>query len=276
MNFHEWLLSNHYSGTTAKSTIPALSRAVVALRTGTALDTNARVALRRYVTYADVAGFDDVITKRARQLGIGGVTRLPTELAPQRKLEARSFEEGDWILLLRHVAHSTDPRDITLAVMGSTSLRIGDVLRIHQEQVEKAVKSGTLYSIRKGGTIKPMPLGIMEPWEALLQGMREAQAWNVALFICPNSESPDAGGCAYQRVNRRLKTIGKKLGIEGRCHLHRMRRTLAVKALETTENTVAVQHMLGHANATTTMKYLDEVDVKRQRNLQRKLAGLEE
>jgi integrase len=276
MTFHEWLLSNHYSATTAKNTIPDLARGTVCLKLGKPLDSNARVALRRYVAYADAAGFQDDTTKRALRAGIGAVVKLPSERAPERKHEARSFDEGDWDNLLSVVDSSADPRDITLAIMGSTSLRVGDVLRIVRSQVNKAVESGVLYSTRKGGGTKPMPLGIMEPWQRLLDGMTATGAWNVAEFVCPSSTSPDAGQCAYQRVNRRLKAIGRRFDMEGRCHLHRMRRTLAVRALETTENTVAVQHMLGHASAKTTMKYLDEVDVNRQRKLQRRLAGLEE
>lgn len=278
-SFTDWLSEHHYRQTTIDRTFKDLERAH--RLNGKPLadaDPNITAALRRYVTYAEENGTSDRTYALAKHLGVSVVVRLPHEKAKRRKLEARSFNEADWIALWDATAHSDDPRDQVLWAMMTTGLRIGDVLAIPYTRILRAVKmrEPVLPVEVKGGVLRQLPLGVLGPWVAFARGMRKAKADNVAAYVADGDTNAIAAGAAYFRVTRRFKAHKKKLGLEGRAHSHRIRRTIAIKALNETDNMIAVQQMLGHTSMNSTAKYVDEANLQRTAKLQRKLAGLGE
>lgn len=262
--FTAWLQRHHYQSTTIKKTLADLKRAPSS-------DLNVEKALRRYATFAEEAGIADELTELAGHLA--PIQRLPHEKPVRRKLEARSFPEEDWGKLTRAVEGSLDPRDQVLWAMATTGLRVGDVLRVPREILNQAVRTGVLEAERKGGTFVSVPLGILEPWLALQRACKAAvtsgvPVSNVAALVADGDPNPDAGGAAYQRVDRRLKAIRRQTGMTGRANTHRLRRTVAVQALEATDNPITVQQMLGNASMNATGRYIDEVNVRRVKDLQ--------
>jgi integrase len=276
MTFKDWLREHHYRETTIVKTFADLKRAQ-ALK-GPTKEPNVVAALRRYITFAEETGLKDATCALAKRVGVSAVVRLPHEKAKGRKLEARSFDAKDWATLRKAVAGSTDPRDQVLWAIVTTGIRIGDALKIPLESILRALKSRNpvIHIEVKGGTFRPLPLGIREPWIALARGMRKAKAVNVAAYVADGDDNPVAAGAAYFRTTRRFKTLKRTLGLEGRAHTHRIRRTIAVGALNETDNIVAVQQMLGHASMNSTAKYVDEANLQRTAKLQRKLAGIRE
>jgi site-specific recombinase XerD len=67
-----------------------------------------------------------------------------------------------------------------------------------------------------------------------------------------------AGEAAYKQIDTRLKQVAREAGLTERVHLHRLRRTVAVRALAQTNDIAAVQQMLGHRSIQTTARYVDE------------------
>jgi site-specific recombinase XerC len=274
MDFAAWMKKNHYRASTIAQTLSDLRRA----QTGTH-DVNVINALRRYSTWATEFGVEDPTTELADALGVGGVKRLPSGVDTSRKLEAMSFTDQDWAALIGAVEGSADPRDQVLWCMTRNGLRVGDMLRVERQALAGLFDAPlpVIYVEVKGGKSRPVPIGIREPWEALAQGLLATKAKNVAQYVSPGMPFTDdvRGSAAYERVHRRLKAHQRKLGLSGRANSHRIRRTIAVKTLEATDNMRDTQNMLGHVSQNSTVKYVDEVNLRRVAKLQRKIAGLE-
>ena len=118
----------------------------------------------------------------------------------------------------------------------------------------------------------PKPIaGAEDAWERL-RPMLGAGYGNVATWVCSRGNgSPEAGQGAYKAVSRQLSTLAGMAGVSGRVHLHRLRRTVAVRALRATKDVGAVQQLLGHSHPATTHKYLDEAREDDVAELQRQL-----
>ena len=74
---------------------------------------------------------------------------------------------------------------------------------------------------------------------------------NPALFVAlkaPHNRITISG------VETRIKTLSRKLEIEG-LHPHKFRRTMATKAIDKGMPIEQVQHLLGHEDISTTMRY---------------------
>lgn len=265
--FVAWLQANHYRRTSIKKTLLDLKRAP-------STDENVQLALRRYVTFAHASGVEDELTRLATSEGVGDISRLPKEKPKRRKLDAVSFQESDWQKLAGAVTGSIDPRDQVLWIMYTTGLRVGDVLRIERHVLDKAVKDKLLAAERKGGTFVLVPLGLPEPWVALQRGMDQFTATStVAAYVTGARDgNPDAGGAAYQRIDRRLKYWQRELKLSGRVHSHRLRRTVATHGYAETNDPVAVMQMLGNTSMAATQKYIDELNVERVRSMQQRIA----
>lgn len=274
--FEQWLKKNNYREGTITVTLRKINAAEVAFDGEKDLPQSSLDAARRYVAFAAAEGFDDDFTAWLNEQGAEGVTRKLAAKPKRRKLEARSFTETDWIKIREHVAKSSDPRDVIVAAMATTSLRIGDVLRIPRKEIERGLASGSMQIERKGGTYIEVPIGVLEPWDALsaLMSATKPKADTVAALLYPEKPRTDSDGAPYKQVARRLKELGELLGLEGRVHLHRIRRTVAVRALETTNDIRDVQELMGHANVQSTYRYVDEKRTKKTAELQKKLAGI--
>lgn len=281
MTFSEWLEQHHFAETTRRKAlghVRAVERAI-SREVPVPDDKNVRLTLRRYLSYAAQEGLVDHVVRAAEIEGLEPLTRLPKEPAPRRKREVRAFNQGEMQALMLEVAGSDDPRDQVLWALGLTGLRVGDVLRTPRENINAALRTGTLELVRKGGNRTPIAMAIPAPWELIQKGMRRQLAPNVAAYVTDGAnDNPEADGAAYKRIDRRLKSLAKRLHFENAKYVrtHQLRRTFAVNALGHTDNVKAVQDALGHRSLNSTLGYVDEANVKKTGQLQRKLAGLPE
>lgn len=191
----------------------------------------------------------------------------------KRKKEARSFGDEEWRRLWLVVAQDETLPARVLEVMMSTGLRVGDVLRITRRALRRAFETGTLMVEQKGGEERFVRIdGAPDAWGRLLQAWKGQPGSTVAHLLSPESDgSTRAGDSAYKRVSRRLVTLAKRAGVQGRANTHRLRRTVGVQALRLTEDVPAVQQLMGHKSHHTTMGYLDEARPDAVAELQRKL-----
>lgn len=270
-HFEDWLRARNYRPATVRSTMAGLPTVLAQLQRDEPFDVaHVRHVAKRYAAWrADVG--DNATVRRLAALGASPTTRKLSAKPTRRKYVAQSFSESEWLALHEMVRGSDDLRDIVIECMMATGLRVGDVLRIDRRVLKRGLNHGALELERKGGTFITVPIAVAAPWRRLLAYM-PSRAVTVAEAISgdPNVE---AGNPAYQRVQRRVKSHCEGLGVEGRAHTHRFRRTVAVRAHRLTQDVQAVQQMLGHRNPTTTMKYLDEDRGSQIAELQHKLAG---
>lgn len=244
MTFHEFLLSKRLS---SRSILEA-ERAVAFLRSGKKI--TAKSASRRDMLQWAATLF-------AEHTGL--VLVVPTGGQTARLKPAISMPDEDWDNLYGSLYPDRSPEAAVLRVMMTTGLRIGDVLRLPGHAVEAALdrQDGLLEAKVKGGDIiKSSVAGASRPdWVRLGNLVDTTVAWAVAPY---GTGSADAGEAAYQAVRRCLVAAGKRIGLSGRVHLHRLRRTTLVQVLRSGADITVAKAMAGHKSLKTTEKYTDE------------------
>lgn len=278
--FESWLRARHYAESTIRVTVTGSALALKAATGSTPvkLHPNARVSIRRYLAFVDDtnAALAPVLRKRLEEL----MTKKPVQLGghvgkQKRKRKASAHEDDDWARLARALVEHDDIEARVLTVVVATGLRIGDLLRLPVEELRRGLREGVITVVAKGDREHLQPVeGAGGAWERLDTWIREHQRpapKNIAGAVCPKNDSPLAGDCAYQRVNRYLKELCRDLGVEGRIHIHRMRRTVIMQALRVTKDIHAVMKLANHRDLRTTMAYTDEPMPERVGELQKQI-----
>lgn len=263
--FAAWLKANNYRESTLKSSLAYSKLLERTFVNNDLLPDSGRPTASRILTYVGMErehDYANVFVSWLQNNGVNPTNRLPKAKPKRRLLEARSMQDAEWKLLKAAVSNSKLPEDQVLYVVLATGLRIGDVLRTPTKELDKSLATGVIDVERKGGSFIPVPIaGLEGPIRTLVASMKKERALTVASFICDVNTSPLAGECAYKRVSRRLAALCESVGVSGRRNLHRLRRTVAVRALKRTKDIVEVQQMLGHTNVTSTQRYTDEIRV---------------
>lgn len=266
MNFKEWLEENKYRESTQKRYIAQLRRAKNSLSDGVLkLPVSTLDALRCWVKYIE----NEKPKLNANDQQLLEIIKNDLEKnkshgrEKKRKLEARSFTVDDLAALSEQIIKDTTPEGYVLHVLLDTGLRIGDILRLPVETIKSGLRAGVLPVEVKRGDIVQVPIaGAKEVWWKLYRALKVSGQSTVAWWVCPNGTgNPEAGYGAYQCVNRRFKELGENVGVHGRVHLHRLRRSFAIDALKHSGDITVVQQALGHRSVTSTQKYLDEVRI---------------
>ena len=275
-SFQRWLTGKGYRPSTVTQTLREVRRGARHWHESGELLPEVEHSLRRYATFLREQGpsddFGTAVAARGDLKDVRGVGNRP-----RRKRVARSFEDSDWHKLGAALAADDSPEGTVLLLMATTGHRVGDILRVGRSALTEAQDSGVLLLERKGGDLLQVPLeGARQAWDRLHNSWRAGPDDIVADWVCPEcAGGPEAGGGAYKRVQRKLKRLGAELGMTGRVHLHRMRRTVGVRALRTSGDVHLVSQLLGHRRLSTTEGYVDEVRSDDVAELQKKLRGEE-
>ncbi len=275
MTFAEWLRHENYAPSTSRATlcrVEVLRSHASELAKRLQASPHDLDAARRYGRYLGtrerLEAFDRLVQAAL------AAPRPRRRLQPhQRVHEAVSFAESDWRRLVPELQRRREPEAAVVLVIVATGLRIGDILRLRKDSLGKALagNSTDVVTIQKGGRTRRLPVeGAREHWQNLFD--RWTDGATVADWICPTSKlGAETPGGAYQRVRRHLRSVAAELKLGGRVHLHRLRRTVAVRALETTKDLHVVQQLLGHANMKATQTYTDELRSREVAELQQRL-----
>lgn len=269
MTFDEWL-KGRYQPSTVRKTLGELRSARA---NGLEFERHAQT-LRRYTGYLQEAGSADGFDDEVLALGLSAPR--PARPAGQRgrKLPAESFADDDWRALCQALAEDHTPEGCVLHVACQWPRRIGEVLSLTAPQLDQGLERGRIRLRQKGGSELLAPVaGAHEALGKLGRVMHvNRHRGTVSRFVSPDGRgSAMAGDDAYQRCNRYLKRLGDELGVVGRVHLHRIRRTVAVQALRLTSDVNLVRDLLGHRSVQSTFQYVDEVRLGDVEVLQRKL-----
>jgi integrase len=275
--FRAWLEQSGYRDSTAKQIVRGVDRVDEAYADGKELRELLQKpayerALRTYTAFLlaepDAAGtpFDIAVGELELE-----PAKLPKKRARGTKKLQQSFDEQDWARLLGSLKRDRTPEGTVLLVCAVTGARIGDALRIKRGDLRSAYRTGVLEIEQKGGHLRRMPLeGARDVWDKLDERWKAGAT--VARWLCPESDAEaEGGGCAYKRVFRHLQTVGDELGLKGRVHLHRLRRTVATRALRRTKDIHLVSQLLGHRSINSTQRYVTELRTEEVGALQREL-----
>jgi integrase len=278
-----WLDKRNYRRGTVKLTLRQAKQAFVGFKANPREPAHPSTitSLKRTLAYCEDAGDSPKFSAWMRQQGIEKPTGTPVAKPKGRKLEAHSFSERDYRAVCDECMHperARDPEAQVLYAIARTGLRVGDVLRIPVEDLERALEGsrgggpGVLPIERKGGSWVQIPiLGALDAWQNLYEHATDYET--IAGFVTDGeSDSPEAGEAAYTRMDRYFKSLGADIALHGRVHLHRLRRTVAVRALEATgRDLIGVQQLLGHKAITSTQRYVDEIDAAHVAKIQQKI-----
>jgi len=216
-------------------------------------------SLRRYVAFLGEAaessldGFDRWV------LSLGLPPARDRTLVPDTKREAVAFSDDDWERLANVLERDAKAEARCLEVQLVTGLRVGDALRIRRDALAHAIATGEPMLLdTKGGKKHLVSVaGAPDVWQRLLSTWVPGTGETLARWISPQGKYDELGGYgAYQAVRRHLQKLTRDLGLQGRTHLHRFRRTFAEHALHATKDIYAVQQLLGHEYVGTTERYV--------------------
>lgn len=220
--------------------------------------------LKRYQQYLLDEGLQNTgdFNKAVAKLELVGSVKKPRANPHKKRLERVSFQDQDWRKLYAAVVDDPAPEARVLQVEMETGVRVGDVLRLTRSRLRAAFTDGHLLLEVKGGRERTVPIiATSASWVALWEAW-PAEYEIVAEWLSPRADlDPEVSRAAYAKVRRHMLELGTQLGLHGRIHTHRCRRTVAVRALASTKDVHAVSQLLGHASVKTTEGYVDELRV---------------
>jgi integrase len=145
-----------------------------------------------------------------------------------------------------------------IEITAGHGLRFAEALRLCPRDVDTADQTMTYRT--KGDRTNTLPIG-----DDLFKIFASVETpGNTSTPYLEIIAGKKIGPFAVRNAWRRLK---KKAGVNPEVRPHDLRRTLAVRAYESTKDLRAVQQMLGHKNLTTTCLYLENRDHVKLRSL---------
>jgi integrase/recombinase XerC len=153
-------------------------------------------------------------------------------------------------------------RNVALvALMARAGLRIGEVVSLDIEDVELRSRSGWVV-VRHGKGLKERRVPLSSRARQVLEDYIEArpeEAMTPALFITKNRNR-----LTKRPVQRMVKSAARRAGIAQDVTPHALRHTFATRFLEKGGDLATLRDILGHANLSTTSRYLHSTARKMQ------------
>lgn len=175
------------------------------------------------------------------------VTR-PLRLPPVREvLNERILDEPD---VVRIIASERNPRNIVLlTLLYASGIRVSELCGLRWQDVQERENGGQISVYGKGGKTRTilLPLSV---WEKIMS-LRNHARNDAPLF-----QSRKRGQLTREQVYRIVRAATQRAGIGKSVSPHWLRHAHASHALEHGAPISLVQTTLGHANVSTTSRYL--------------------
>ncbi|MCP5141263.1 MAG: tyrosine recombinase XerC [Gammaproteobacteria bacterium] len=138
-----------------------------------------------------------------------------------------------------------------LELMYSSGLRLSELTGLNLADLD--LRDATVTVLGKGAKTRVLPVGreaiaAIRRWRTVRAGL--AKPDETALFV--NARGRRLGNSGVQK---RLRELGIRQGVDGPLHPHALRHSFATHMLESSGDLRAVQELLGHANISTTQIY---------------------
>jgi integrase len=183
-------------------------------------------------------------------------------LPPARRVKSKPpLTRHEWEIAVRHLQTCEVPSEAmrqALLIIALRGLRVGDVLRMRRQDIQRAVETGKLSYEGKGRKrIEISAAPIMAQMKALteLGGGR----WSRVRDLVSDSENP---AVAIKRVRRQAKRTALEVGISG-MNPHRYRHTFATNYLSQLSGDpnaiIKLQRYMGWESMGTAARYVDSV-----------------
>ena len=197
----------------------------------------------------------------------GVVTLNPTLQidTPKKEKQVPQYLNLDEVrLLLKTVKNSGSERDICMLLwLATCGMRLSELVAVNLKDVRKGAGEADLRLKGKGRKERIIPLSpqCVEVWERYLteRGTYKNSATEEALFL-----SNRGLRISTRRVEQIVAHYIDEAGLQGNgYHVHSLRHSTATNLLKhTSANLVDVKNMLGHANVSSTERYLHLTEVQ--------------
>ena len=197
----------------------------------------------------------------------GVVTLNPTLQidTPKKEKQVPQYLNLDEVrLLLKTVKNSGSERDICMLLwLATCGMRLSELVAVNLKDVRKGAGEADLRLKGKGRKERIIPLSpqCVEVWERYLteRGTYKNSATEEALFL-----SNRGLRISTRRVEQIVAHYIDEAGLQGNgYHVHSLRHSTATNLLKhTSANLMDVKNMLGHANVSSTERYLHLTEVQ--------------
>ena len=197
----------------------------------------------------------------------GVVTINPTLQidTPKKEKQVPQYLNLDEVrLLLKTVKNSGSERDICMLLwLASCGMRLSELVSVNMKDVRKGTGEADLRLKGKGRKERIIPLSpqFVEVWEHYLteRAAYRNSATEEALFL-----SNRGTRISTRRVEQIVDHYIEEAGLQGKgYHVHSLRHSTATNLLKhTSANLMDVKNMLGHANVSSTERYLHLTEVQ--------------
>lgn len=180
----------------------------------------------------------------------------------ERKIAKVPLSKEEWSELVEEIeeANYLSPGErAALGIMAIRGLRVGDVLRMTREEVERGMATGILaYEAKRGKRIEISVKPIADYLSLLLKQDEWYKVRDLVSMRSTKSELVKQNS-ATQQLSRALKAVGEKIGIPGRdIYPHRLRRTVATHFLEAAGGNIEkLRAFMSWSNIVTAAGYAD-------------------
>ena len=283
LDLESWLKEQKYADRTVQDTVMAADGllAKCVLR-GELPPVTSWARARRLVRYAEERGLPWAGNEVLLAAAGNDAARESERQVRKRKLEAKSFDDAGWQRLAQAIFADESRAARVLEIVMLSGLRVADALRIEIPQAREGLETMRLETIQKGNLPRTLVLAGQEDplWQAVARLIAAVDASSAEekppkvlyLWIVPGSGARLPIDSARKACYERLLAIGKRVGLKGRVHLHRMRRTVAVQALRSGADLPAVGQLLGHRpGSSATYAYVDEARLDDVASVRRKI-----
>ncbi len=181
-----------------------------------------------------------------RDLRVRGVRqeRPPVDALDGRELGRllAALEGDDWL---------SRRNQAMVALMARAGLRVSEVLALMPEDVEVNSRSGWVL-VRKGKGVKERRVPLSAEARQALRAYLEVRPQRPGRLFFSRTYQP----LTERDVQRVLAEAARRAGIERRVTPHVLRHTFATRFLRSGGDLATLQAILGHANLSTTARYL--------------------
>jgi integrase/recombinase XerC len=182
---------------------------------------------------------------------------IPAPKAAKRLPKTLNVDEIDQLLRVSGQKEGSEKDDLAvrdiamMELMYACGLRLSELSGLDLQDIDWQMQ--TIQVTGKGQKQRRLPFGgkardAIDSW--LKQRSAVAHEKEYALFV-----SCRGGRISNSSIQKRLKTMAQKQGLNTHVHPHMLRHSFASHILESSKDLRAVQELLGHANLSSTQIY---------------------